>query len=79
MCVHVSFSFSTFSNKYKTKFSICSYLTLHLIETFENTIFSTHIACFDTTTNATNAELHNQGAVVLAPLGALGYIYIYIP
>ena len=29
-----------------------------------------HIACFDAT--ATNAELQNQGAAVLAPLGAFG-------
>jgi len=30
------------------------------------------IAFSDATATATNAELHNQGAAVLAPLGALG-------
>jgi hypothetical protein len=30
------------------------------------------IAFFKLTATATNAELHNQGAAVLAPLGALG-------
>jgi hypothetical protein len=30
------------------------------------------IACFEAKATATNAELHNQGAAVLAPLGALG-------
>ena len=36
------------------------------------------IASFHATATATNAELHNQGAAMLAPLGALGYINIYI-
>ena len=36
------------------------------------------IVFFDATATATNAALHNQGAAVLAPLGAFGYIYIYI-
>ena len=37
------------------------------------------IARFHATTTKTNAELQNQGAVVLAPLGALGYISPTIP
>ena len=37
------------------------------------------IAFFHATATATNAELHNQGAAVLAPLNALGYnIYTHI-
>jgi hypothetical protein len=31
------------------------------------------IACFETKATATKAELHNPGAAVLAPLGALGF------